>query len=327
MKTESIINLIAKIISESASETELELFNEWINKSAENKDFNERINAIWNKLSANNDEITFDEVLAKENIILKINRQQAKTKVRRIRYWISAAASILIFIGLVYVGFISDNNSTKVISYTTDKNEVLEFLLPDSSHVWLNSNSKLELTRTFNESQRKVFLYGEAYFEVRKDELKEFKVVTGKTTTKVLGTSFNLKQGEEGNIKLIVRSGKVKFYNRYGLNRNTIYTAGNKGEFTAKNKRISKTENDNINYISWKTGVISFSNTPISEVCKTLTEHYGISVNTSIDVKELSLTGTFNNEKLEDVLSTISITLDLKVNKDEDGFSLIHTLQ
>ena len=39
------------------------------------------------------------------------------------------------------------------------------FVLPDSTVVWLNSNSLLEYPETFSSSAREVSLSGEAYFE------------------------------------------------------------------------------------------------------------------------------------------------------------------
>lgn len=65
--------------------------------------------------------------------------------------------------------------------------------LPDGSHVWVNSDSKISYPETFKGSQREVFLEGEAYFDVVKDPFHPFIVHTSGIDIKVLGTAFNVK--------------------------------------------------------------------------------------------------------------------------------------
>ena len=65
--------------------------------------------------------------------------------------------------------------------------------LPDGSHVWVNSDSKLSYPETFKGSVREVFLEGEAYFDVVKDPFHPFIVHTSGIDIKVLGTAFNVK--------------------------------------------------------------------------------------------------------------------------------------
>lgn len=65
--------------------------------------------------------------------------------------------------------------------------------LPDGSHVWVNSDSKISYPETFKGSVREVFLEGEAYFDVVKDPFHPFIVHTSGIDIKVLGTAFNVK--------------------------------------------------------------------------------------------------------------------------------------
>ncbi len=65
--------------------------------------------------------------------------------------------------------------------------------LPDGSHVWVNSDSKISYPETFKGSEREVFLEGEAYFDVVKDPFHPFIVHTSGIDIKVLGTAFNVK--------------------------------------------------------------------------------------------------------------------------------------
>ena len=72
------------------------------------------------------------------------------------------------------------------------------FVLPDSTVVWLNSNSLLEYPETFSSSAREVSLSGEAYFEVRRNEKLPFRVQAGEMKVEVLGTRFIVDKRHRG---------------------------------------------------------------------------------------------------------------------------------
>lgn len=67
-----------------------------------------------------------------------------------------------------------------------------QLILADGSKVYLNSESELRFPTTFSGKERRVFLKGEGYFEVRKDAAKPFIVTVGETDVRVLGTTFNV---------------------------------------------------------------------------------------------------------------------------------------
>ena len=63
--------------------------------------------------------------------------------------------------------------------------------LPDGSCVWLNSESSIRFPIRFAGNKREVFLSGEAYFKVAKNEKSPFQVYVKGGSVTVLGTSFN----------------------------------------------------------------------------------------------------------------------------------------
>lgn len=60
--------------------------------------------------------------------------------------------------------------------------------------VWLNSDSRLKIPTAFVGNERRVFLSGEAYFDVVKNDRKPFIVETDLGNIKVYGTEFNVKR-------------------------------------------------------------------------------------------------------------------------------------
>ena len=64
--------------------------------------------------------------------------------------------------------------------------------LSDGTVVYLNSDSRLKYPEVFTGNERKVYLEGEAYFEVAKDKEHPFKVTAQGVEVNVLGTHFNV---------------------------------------------------------------------------------------------------------------------------------------
>jgi transmembrane sensor len=114
--------------------------------------------------------------------------------------WWSAAAAIVVAVTLgIYVKMFKDIDSPVASNQMTS--EILisvkgpEFvILPDSSTVLLNKGSQLSYNKTFGKELREVSLIGEAFFDIKHDPSHKFVVHSGKVTTTVLGTAFNVKE-------------------------------------------------------------------------------------------------------------------------------------
>ena len=84
---------------------------------------------------------------------------------------------------------------SKVIRYNvleTPKGGQYHLVLPDGSNVWLNSATRLRFPKRFLENERKVYLEGEAFFDIKHDNKRNFKVSAGNQQISVLGTAFNI---------------------------------------------------------------------------------------------------------------------------------------
>jgi hypothetical protein len=94
---------------------------------------------------------------------------------------------------------------------STARGEQSQVILPDNSHVWLNSASSIKFPINFAQlKERKVFITGEAYFEVAKDKTKPFKVVSDDQLVTVYGTHFNINSyKDEAGIKTTLLEGSV----------------------------------------------------------------------------------------------------------------------
>lgn len=185
----------------------------------------------------------------------------------RITWQIAAMIVVAVGIGWVFLDQYWEKQTT--LSTT---GEMKSFVLPDSSKVWLNEMSELSYGAEFDAKERVVTLQGEAYFEVTKDPSRPFIIHTGAATTKVLGTSFNLRSyPAEPEVELTVVEGSVNF----GCETKVKVRGGESATFDERSERVALRP-VNVNATAWKTGRLYFKNTPLGDVLHDLERYYGV---------------------------------------------------
>ena len=86
--------------------------------------------------------------------------------------------------------------------------------LEDGTNVWLNAETELRFPIAFGDDERRIFLNGEAYFDVAKDSKRPFVVCVNGVDVTALGTEFNIAavQGEDEVLTTLV-NGSVQVVN------------------------------------------------------------------------------------------------------------------
>ncbi len=151
-------------------------------------------------------------------------------KMRSIRfnpyYYLTAAAAVLI---LVIVGWWYVKNGWQdrqqlatrgpvagaMIEKINTKSGIMPIALPDGSSVWLYPKSRIRYASGLSGSERKVSLWGRAFFEVNPNPRRPFLVSAREMVTKVLGTSFTVDAYEnQASFRVTVKIGKVSVSTR-----------------------------------------------------------------------------------------------------------------
>lgn len=180
-----------------------------------------------------------------------------KKKFKVWRY--AAAAAALIFAGIGAEMYFNRSPlqdtiylASNVIENTTSK--VQTVVLPDSSRVELNPNSKIKYANNF-EDNRKIEIEGEGYFKVKKDKKHPFQVFCNETITKVLGTSFTVKGYPEKDVAVELYEGSVQMSvadqdKKWILKPGEKFTYGSKVAEVAEFNRFIDFENEKLSVVS-----------------------------------------------------------------------------
>ncbi|PKV51799.1 FecR family protein [Aquimarina sp. MAR_2010_214] len=312
-----ILQLLTRYLQGDVKDDEQKFVEDWIAESKSNKIYFGEVKHIWDTSEsiADFDQINVDEQWNKfeSGIIATVKKKPKSNKV-----YLKIAASIVFLIGLGFYFNSFFNTEVTLIAKAGIENK---FILPDESIVWLNEGSQLTYKKGFKGDSRHLNLEGEGFFEVTKDPDKPFIVIANATETKVLGTSFNLKNNTKTKeVELVLVTGKVEFLSK---NQKEILTPGDKITAVVSGKLI-KTVNENLNFSTWKSGLLRFEKTSIEQVIKDIELYYN--KNLIIESKEFvncTLTTIFDNESLEDVLETLKILFDVTYEKIDSNTIII----
>jgi ferric-dicitrate binding protein FerR (iron transport regulator) len=171
--------------------------------------------------------------------------------------------------------------------------------LPDGTHVILSVDSKLSYPVGFGVASRDVVVEGEAYFEVVHNANDPFTVHAGNSKTTVLGTSFAVRHyAGDTTVRVVVASGRVA----------VDAAVVNAGDVAFRSAHALYVAHDTTaaRMLSWITGQLTFDNVPLRDVLPELSRWYGVTFRWDPAIGSESLTSSFTNRSLEDVLRALT---------------------
>lgn len=222
----------------------------------------------------------------------------------------------------------SEGNNSKNLVYNTLKvpyGKRFDVILSDGTHVFLNSGTSLRYPVQFlKESDRTVFLTGEAYFDVAKDKGHPFTVNADELEIEVLGTKFNVSHYPEDKYSsTVLVEGSVELHKKRKNEKSaggTILKPGFKAEWGKTGKTISIEKVDTEMYTAWLQDQLIFRNTPFRKIRQALERKYNVNItNMNKDLDVQLFDATFDIETIEEVLESISksYAIDYSIKDNE----------
>ncbi len=324
------LKLIAKDFSGELNFTEAEKLKKWINESKENELFYRRFRELWqdsqHRPYVQNQEEVFQKITRELGIRYPDKHKADHQKTSWTKYWRSIAASIVLLIitgSYFFILPVEENTTVEVHSTvikSTPSGKKSLITLPDGSVVKLNAESYLEYPEKFSD-ERQVKLVGEAFFEVQKDSLHPFIVLSGDIQVKVLGTSFNVQAFPfEESMSVAVASGRVLVEKKNKQNSKQTSTLLPSEMVSIDHKTgIFQKSHFDPNVLAWRDGILAFEKAKFNEIMIRLERWYGV----DIIVERTSpisdgFTGRYENATLEAVLQGMSFSSDFSFHVEGD---------
>lgn len=282
-------------------------------------------------LNTIHERIAKEEVEVSTAISINVPREQKNQAIPRnlIKWKMGIAASFLLILMVSAVWLFSISRVEKpsameniaqieFLTRETLPGEKLTLKLNDGSIIHMNSNSKIRFPKTFVGAEREVFMQGQIFFDVHRDETRPFIVHSEGLTTSVLGTSFAIQEdssAQKSEVSVLTGKVKVAMVDSSGTDEmEEIYLDPMHAASLDRSKgSFEKIKVDYDKAFAWKDNVLVFQNVSFEEVLKKLENWYGVKFTQKRRIKGFKdYSGRFDNQTLEEILIGLSFTYDFE---------------
>ncbi len=292
---------------------------QWIEENPENMQFYIELQEAWNAtlFLQNSGKTSVED--AYKLLESKLALQKRLPFMRRSVLYAAAAVVAVILTGIATYRFAVTKKTegpSYVKSVYVPAGNKQKLVLKDSTVVWLNSGSVLELSSGFGITTRTVYLEGEGYFEVKSDRNPAFVVQTKDYTIRDIGTIFNINTYSadarfeaaviEGEISIEGKFPQAEKRSKIFLKRNDVLKISKLSAFpdkTATNPiatdstfvQIVKAQNIH-NYAGWKDDLLIFDEETFRDIAKKLERKYKVVILIQDEkIAGYRYSGSFNN--------------------------------
>lgn len=227
-----------------------------------------------------------------------------------------AAAVVLAFIvgGLYLFGFIDRAEQYNTI--LVPPGQRINLILSDNSNIWLNANTIFRYPTQFSKKNRTVYLDGEAYLDVSKNERKPFIIKTGQGDIKVKGTSLNVEAySKYSSFETSLFTGSVDIY----MNEARVASLNPNEKSTLENNELIISNIVDTDEYLWRKGLIVFDNKKLEEILLSLEKYFDIDIQiNSKSLPQHTYTGKFRQaDGVDYALRVLQCSIQFKYERDE----------
>lgn len=327
MDENKIWSNISRKISEENDTEDVSQVDKWLSEKPVNKQTYSILSAIWNfrAPSGYSYHSLWDSI--KRRITVYENRP------KRLFYstnLFKAAAILFLVVASNFMVYrlMNETPTQEPIVYqeiVVPRGNRMKLVLPDSTSIWLNNETKLRYASNFSASNREVELSGEAYFNVHHDAKHPFIVKVGTQRIKVLGTRFSVNAYPEDNfIETSLVSGSVAFESNRKINGKSEFRLepGYSLFYDKQNNSISTQKIQSSYFQYWENGVYAFKDESFESLSLKIKRIFNVEVIFADEfLKKKTYTGTINiNDNIFVFMEAIRRTsvepIEYKFNKN-----------
>ena len=267
-------HILEKFFMNEAESSEVAAIEAWLK---EDKAHEQEFQNAYDRYVLTN--LTVSKMELKAEMARVLEAARAKRSRRILAYVASVAAALAVgaFLTWNFVARPLVDKSSQLMSFTTEAGQRATVTLPDGTSVQLNSCSELRYPAVFSGSDRRVYVEGEAMFDVAKETERPFVVETFAYDIKVLGTKFNVIAEEQtGEFSTALLAGKVSVIDKTGVDRAVLLPSQMVSfeEGTLKLTTVKNIEEEHL----WTEGILSVAGVPFDKLVQRMERCYGVNI-------------------------------------------------
>jgi transmembrane sensor len=275
--------------------------------------------ALWNRIAAR-----LERPLPKPALVRGFGRWPAQPARRFVpAAAAAAAAAVILAVGATLVVQLRQaEEPVPMREVATARRQRATLDLPDGSRVVLAPESRLRFAADLGAGRagraRDLLLEGDAYFEVRHDSTRPFRVHAANAVVEDLGTEFVVGvRPEKGGLEVVVVTGAVALREDSAVRPLVTLGRGDRARLDSVGTAVLTRDVNLAPYVAWTQGRLVFDATPLNEAVPALSRWYDLDIRLADPgLAGRRLSATFGTEPVAQVLELIARSLDARVARD-----------
>ena len=216
----------------------------------------------------------------------------------------------------------SHSDRLKGVKVTTYQDKEYWLKLPDGTIVHLDRDTRLVYPDEFDGEYRDVYLDGEAYFIVAKNDRSRFTVHTEAGTARVYGTEFNVSARSGSECRIVLVDGSVNVTTPQ--HESKMLQPGEMAEMVDGKMSVSEVDPDP--YKAWNTGRVDFEEWPLGKVLAVMGKWYDKEVLfEKPEFAAVEISGSLNRyEDLTPAIEALSTITGLSISVGDGAIKVGH---
>jgi transmembrane sensor len=198
--------------------------------------------------------------------------------------------------------------------YATRAAQTANILLNDGSRVMLAPQSVLRVPSDFGARERTVTIEGEGFFVVAHNAAMPFRAIAKGAVAQDIGTRFDLRAyEEEPGVKVIVAEGAVALGRTAGANirgpEGVVLNRGERGSLGSTDSTVI-VDRVSLRLVGWTDGRLSFVNTPLLEISRTIGRWYDLDVRVADpQLARRMITADFDTQSPREMVDALALAV------------------
>ncbi len=196
-------------------------------------------------------------------------------------------------------------------------------ILSDGSKMYINSGTTVVFPRQFKSGKREIFVDGEIFIDVAKNDKAPFVVTTYNFNVEVTGTVFNVNaySNYPGNQEVVLAEGSVDIRSKSGK---LLTLSPNMKAVISGGGDISRTTVNARDYTYWTQGILFLHIAKTKDILLKLSRYYGTTITCSPDIADVEIVGKVDLDGgVWEALNRVADAGRFNLFRNETGYELV----